>query len=733
MSTATPTPTDHLAPTGRITLAIGGMTCASCAARIGKKLGRLTGVTAEVNYATETAQVDYPGTIGPDELIAAVEQAGYTARVAPDFSPANPEPFGPESDPGKSLRMRLVVSILLSLPVIASSMVPAWQFPQWQWVSLALATPVALWGGWPFHSAAWRNLWHGSTTMDTLVSLGVTAAYTWSGYVLFFGHASAPGHDMPIYLETAAGVTTFLLAGRYFETRAKHRATDSLRAVVALGAKNVTVLRGGSPQDISLEQLAVGDRFLVRPGEKIATDGIIVDGATAVDTSLLTGESMPVEVGVGDEVVGGCVNASGRLVVRATRVGRDTHLAQMAELVTRAQTGKAQAQRLADRISGIFVPFVLVAASITVVVWLALGNSLVTAFTAGVAVLIIACPCALGLATPTALLVGTGRGAALGILVSGPAALESAKRVDTVVLDKTGTLTTGHVTVHDLVAADPDHVLKLAGALESASEHPVGRAIAAHARTQIGDLPPLTDFRNIPGCGVQGTIAGGTVRAGRPAWISENLPPQFAAAVATARETGKTPVVLSHNDEVLGVFLVADTLAAHSARAVADLEKLGLHPIMLTGDHLPAAQAIAEQVGITDVIADVLPQDKAAVIRRLQDQGHTVAMIGDGTNDAAALATADLGLALGSGTDIAMRASDVTLVRSDLTAAVDALRLSRRTLRTIKTNLIWAFTYNIAAIPLAATGLLDPMIAGAAMALSSVFVVTNSLRLRRFQ
>ncbi|WP_410171989.1 heavy metal translocating P-type ATPase [Amycolatopsis heterodermiae] len=696
----------------RVELAIGGMTCASCAARVERKLNKVGGVTATVNYATEKAQVSYPGGLSVEDLVGVVEAAGYSARL--------PEPEAPAED--GTLRKRLLLSAVLTVPVLALAMVPAWQVDYWQWVSLVLAAPVVTWGAWPFHRAAAVNLRHLTATMDTLISLGVVAATAWSLYALLFGMAGEIGmrHGFELvgtgmagdnlYFEVAATVTTFILAGRYFEARSKRRAGAALRALLDLGAKDVTVLRGGDERQVPIESLHPGDVFVARPGEKIATDGVVTEGRSAVDTSMLTGEATPVEAGPGDAVTGATVNVGGRLLVRATRVGADTRLAQLARLVEAAQNGKAQAQRLADRVSAVFVPAVVFAALATLVVWLATGGSEEQAFTAAVAVLIIACPCALGLATPTALLVGTGRGAQLGIVIKGPEVLESTRRVDTVVLDKTGTVTTGRMT---LVEGDGE-VLRLAGAVEAASEHPIARAIVAAARERFGTLPAVTDFRSTAGLGVTGVVEGKRVSVGREA-------------------AGTSGVHVAWDGEVHGQLVVADTIKPTSAQAVAELRALGLTPVLLTGDNAGAARAIAAEAGIDEVVAEVLPEGKVDVVKRLQAEGRVVAMVGDGVNDAAALAQADLGLAMGTGTDAAIEAGDLTLVRGDLRAAADAIRLARRTLATIKGNLFWAFAYNVAALPLAASGLLNPMIAGAAMACSSAFVVSNSLRLRRFR
>lgn len=732
--------------TGHVELNIGGMTCASCAARIEKNLNKLDGVTASVNYATEKASVDTVGSVSVDDLLATVEDTGYTAQLGVDDNAVA------EEDPTAALRRRLIVSIVLSVPVIAMAMVPALQFPNWQWLSLALAAPVVVWGALPFHRAAWANLRHGAATMDTLISMGTLAAFGWSLYALFWGTAGVTGMTHPfeltvaptdgaanIYLEVAAGVTTFILAGRYFEARAKRRAGAALRSLLELGARDVAVRKNGQEQRIPIDQLAVDDEFVVRPGEKIATDGVVVEGASAVDASMLTGESVPVEVGPGDQVVGATVNVGGRLVVRANRIGSDTQLAQMARLVEDAQNGKARAQRLADRISAVFVPIVITLAVAALGFWLGTGGSVAAAFTAAVAVLIIACPCALGLATPTALLVGTGRGAQLGILIKGPEVLESTRRVDTIVLDKTGTVTTGTMTLMDVIAApdeQPDQVLRLAGALEDASEHPIATAIAKGAKAKVGELPAVQGFANLEGLGVQGVVDGHAVVVGRRRLLGDwslQLSGYLADAMKRAEAQGQTAVAVGWDGTARGVLVVADAIKPTSAEAIGELRALGLTPMMVTGDNEAAAHAVAAQVGIDTVIAEVLPQDKVATVQRLQADGRVVAMVGDGVNDAAALAQADLGLAMGTGTDVAIEASDLTLVRGDLRAVPDAIRLARRTLATIKGNLFWAFAYNVAALPLAAAGLLNPMLAGAAMAFSSVFVVTNSLRLRRFR
>ena len=750
MSTSAP-------PTGApgIELEIGGMTCASCANRIERKLNKLEGVSASVNYATERAKVVVPSGYDPALLVAEIEKTGYTATLprpegtaAASATPGQPDGADPELT---SLRQRLIAAVVLTVPVIAISMAPALQFTYWQWASLTLAAPVITWAAWPFHRAAWTNLRHGTATMDTLISMGTSAALLWSLYALFLGTAGTPGmtHAFAftiaptdgasnVYLEVGAGVTMFILAGRYFEKRSKRRAGAALRALLDLGAKDVSVLREGTEVKIPTAELAVGDEFIVRPGEKIATDGVVVSGTSAVDASMLTGESVPVEVAEGGAVTGATVNAGGRLVVRATRVGADTQLAQMARLVEDAQSGKAEVQRLADRISGVFVPIVILVAVAALGAWLGAGFPTAAAFTAAVAVLVIACPCALGLATPTALLVGTGRGAQLGILIKGPEVLESTRTVDTVVLDKTGTVTTGRMTLVDVITepgTDRRELLRYAGALEDASEHPIAQAIAKGATQEVGPLPRPEEFASLEGRGVQGIVDGATVVVGRESLLADwslHLSDETAATKVRAEGEGKTAVAVGWDGRARGILVVADAVKPTSAAAIAQLRQLGLSPLLLTGDNEATALRVAAEVGIDQVVAEVLPKDKVDVVARLQSDGRVVAMVGDGVNDAPALARADLGLAMGTGTDVAIEASDITLVRGDLRSAVDAIRLSRKTLSTIRTNLFWAFAYNIAAIPVAALGMLNPMLAGAAMAFSSVFVVGKSMRLRRF-
>ncbi|BBZ46509.1 heavy metal translocating P-type ATPase [Mycobacterium parmense] len=742
------------APATNVELDIAGMTCASCAARIEKKLNKLDGVAATVNYATERATLTVPPGYDPRALIAEVENAGYAAALPqPAEEPAAQRGGTPPEDAElTSLRGRLIGAAVLTLPVIVLAMIPAWEFRYWQWVSLALATPVVAWAGRSFHTAAWVNLKHGAATMDTLVSVGTLSAYLWSLYAMFLGTAGRPGmrHGFEltaapgdgagnVYFEVAAGVTLFILAGRYFEKRSRRLAGAALRALMELGVKDVAVLRDGAETRVAVAALAVGDEFVVRPGEKVATDGVVVAGSSAVDASMLTGESVPVEVAEGDTVTGATVIVGGRLIVRATRVGDDTQLAQIARLVEEAQSKKAAVARLADRVSGLFVPIVIVVAGLTLVGWLAAGGPVSAALTAAAAVLIIACPCALGLATPTALLVGTGRAAQLGVLIKGPEVLESTRAVDTIVLDKTGTVTTGAMTLVDVITAhttDRHTLLRHAGALEEASEHPVARAIARAARAELGALPAPRDFTNVEGRGVRGRVDDHDVVVGRESLLAERgagLDATLSAAKARAERAGKTAVAVGWDGRPRGVLVVADTVKPTSAEAVRQFKALGLTPVLLTGDNATVAHRIATETGIAQVVANTLPADKVDAIKLLQSEGRVVAMVGDGLNDAAALAAADLGVAMGTGTDVAIEAADLTIVGGDLRAAVDAIRLSRRTLATIRANLFWAFGYNVAAIPLAALGLLNPMLAGAAMASSSAFVVANSLRLRSFR
>jgi Cu+-exporting ATPase len=729
-----------------VELDIAGMTCASCANRIERKLNKVPGVEATVNYATEKARIRTTAELSSAELILVVESAGYNASVPATAAMNTIDVSQVSTSEADELRRRLMVSTTLAVPVAVLSMIPVLQFTNWQWLALMLAAPVAVWGAWPFHRAAWVNARHGAATMDTLISVGVLAAFGWSLYALFFGSAGEPGmrmaftllgagHGEEIYLEVAAAVTVFILAGRYFEARAKRDSGAALRALLELGAKEAVQLRDGHETRVAVSSLVPGDVFVVRPGEKIATDGLIVDGASAVDLSMLTGESMPVEVSVADRVVGASVNVGGRLVVEVTRTGADTELARMGRLVEDAQTGKAEVQRLADRVSGIFVPIVIGLAAVTFIGWLVVTGSVNAAFTASVATLIIACPCALGLATPTALLVGTGRGSQLGILIRGPQVLEQTRRIDTIVLDKTGTVTTGHMALLDVIAApgeNPDEIREIAAAAESGSEHPIARAITAAVES-----PRVAEsFQSHSGHGVQAIVDGRLVTAGRPSWLATEwgitAEPTLVAAQNAAESDGKTVIVVAWDGAARGIAVIGDTIKPGSAAAIKAFQNLGLTPLLLTGDNVGAARLIGAASGIDDIRAGVTPQGKLDVIRELQASGRTVAMVGDGVNDAAALAAADLGIAMGTGTDAAIAAADITVMRDDLGAAADALRLARRTFGIIKGNLFWAFAYNVAAIPVAMLGLLNPLVAGAAMAFSSVFVVSNSLRLRQF-
>lgn len=747
----------------QLDLGVTGMTCTSCSNRVERKLNKLDGVDATVNFATESASVNYdPATVDTDTLIRTVQGAGYDAFTmvdetqdaasGPQDGPAQDAASGSPStgqsqidaardDDAADLKKRTIISAIIAVPVVLVSMIPALQFEYWQWAVLTAVTPVYFWGGAPFHKAALLNLRHGAFTMDTLVSLGTTAAYVWSLWALFLGNAGHPGmtmemHLLPsnttmdeIYLETAAVVITFLLLGRWFETRAKGQSSEALRKLLDMGAKDAAVIRDGAEVRVPVSQLKVDDVFVTRPGEKIATDGVVTEGTSAVDESMLTGESVPVEATVGSPVTGATISTSGRLLVRVTRVGSDTTLSQMAKLVTDAQSKKAPVQRLVDRISQYFVPIVVLVAIATLVIHIAVGGGVAPAFTAAVAVLIIACPCALGLATPTALLVGTGRGAQLGLLIKGPEVLESTRRVDTIVMDKTGTVTSGEMSVSDVTGAPG--ILARAAAVESGSEHPIAQAIVREAE-RAGDIPQVTDFDTTAGHGVSGTVDGEVVSVGRPA---ADLPDELDAAFRAAQDAGGTPVVVEVNGSPAGVVTVRDTVKPTSPEAVAALKDLGLTPWLLTGDNAGAATAVAAEVGIdpANVIAGVMPDDKVTQVEKLQDEGRNVAMVGDGVNDAAALATAELGLAMGAGTDVAIEASDITLMNNDLRSTVDAICLSRRTLGTIRGNLFWAFAYNVALIPVAAVGFLNPMLAGVAMAFSSVFVVSNSLRLRGFR
>jgi Cu+-exporting ATPase len=744
MTTETDTPAPELR---RYEISVGGMTCAACAARVERKLNKLPGVHASVNYATERAQVRCPEDTAPTTLIKQVHDAGYVARRVDDVAPVDD---GADHERRVAdLRRRLAVAAVLAVPLcdlsLALSLFPELRFAGWQWVCLALAAPVVAWCALPFHRAALAAARHGGSSMDTLVSGGVLAASAWSLWVMFTSHAVSPGlgqglsvvtgGDHALYLDVAAGVTTFVLAGRYFEARAKRSAGAAMRALLALGAKDVEVIREGGARRIPVAELVVDDVFVARPGEKVATDAVVLDGGSALDVSLLTGEPVPREVAPGDEAIGGALNAGGRLVLRATRVGAQTQLSRMAQLVRRAQEGKAGAQRLADRIASVFVPCVLLLAVATAAGWLVLGHQVGTAFTASVAVLVVACPCALGLATPTALLVGTGRGAQLGVFIKGPRALESTRLVDTVVLDKTGTLTEGRMSLTQVVGADRARLLRLAGALEAAAEHPIAVAVSGAATEELGALPEVTDFAALPGLGARGLVEGEQVVVGRATLLAElglSLPDELNTARADLESGGATTVLVGWAGRAQGLIALTDTVRPSAAAAVAALRRQGLRPVLVTGDNERTALAVAAAVGIDEVIAETLPEQKVTVVRTLQREGHRVAMVGDGVNDAAALASADLGMAIGTGTDAAIAAADIVLARDDLRVIPQAVALARRTHRTIRGNLAWAFGYNVAALPLAACGLLSPLVAGAAMSLSSVFVVSHSLRLRNF-
>jgi Cu+-exporting ATPase len=747
--------TPQTASPSDLQLDLTGMTCASCANRIERSLNKVPGIEATVNYATEKATVrvaDDSAALDADALIAAVEKAGYGASVVVprEVSAASIAPVSAPVDELAPLRQRLIISAVLTVPVLVLSMIPALQFTNWQWLALTLASPVAMWGAWPFHKVALHNARRLIASMDTLISVGVTAAYLWSLYALFFGEAGMPGMTMTlqllgrpeegaheIYLEVAAAVTVFILLGRYLEARAKRSSSEALNALLDLAARDAAVLRDGIEVRVPVGQLQLNDRFVVRPGETIATDGVVIEGTSSVDASLLTGESLPVDVEPDSRVVGGTLNIGGRLVVEASRVGADTELARMGRLVEEAQTGKAEVQRIADRVSGVFVPIVFALALLTLLGWILLGNSVQIGFTAAVATLIIACPCALGLATPTALLVGTGRGSQLGILIRGPQVLERTRRIDTIVLDKTGTVTTGQLAVTAVTAVagiDRDRMLALAASAEDGSEHPLARAVVDHARSVGVSLFAAESFESHAGAGVTAVVEGHALAIGRASWLYESWAIEVdASLIATHEDAGATPIVVAIDGAVAGVIVLADTLKPTSALAIERFRALGLDPVLLTGDNAGAARAVGAALGIDDVRAGVTPAGKLDVIRQLQADGHVVAMVGDGVNDAAALAAADLGIAMGGGTDAAMAASDLTVVSGDLLVVVDAIRLARRTLRTIIGNLFWAFGYNVAAIPIAMLGLLNPLLAGLAMAFSSVFVVTNSLRLRGFK